>query len=143
MNTRVRTRAAFTAYRQRVIRDARCRPAANWLTGVPHRARQGDDQELAASNPSTAVLERDYLSHAGRENGYLRATWEQMRHARIPNRRIAQAIAEAEALGLVAVTHRGSYRGGARKDPNLYPAYLSAVQAGDRGPAGSVQQPDR
>jgi hypothetical protein len=78
------------------------------------------------------ALERDHLSHAGRENGYLHATWEQLGRAGIPNRRVAQAIAEAEALGLVKVTHRGAYRGGARNDPSTYkltylPAKLETV----------------
>jgi len=43
-----------------------------------------------------------------------------MRHASIPNRRIPQTIAEGEQLGLVAVTHRGSYAGGSRNNPSTF-----------------------
>jgi hypothetical protein len=66
------------------------------------------------------LLERDYLAHSGRTNGHLRATWEQMRLAKIPNRRVADTIAEVQELGLVVVTHQGSYRGGARLNPTTF-----------------------
>jgi hypothetical protein len=101
--------------------------AKSWLAGhawVPHTA------ELIASPAWRARsiyavrlidrLELEHMAHAGKENGYLRLTWEQMCEAGISKRFIASTIAEAVALGLVRVDHRGSYRGGARNDPTLY-----------------------
>jgi hypothetical protein len=66
------------------------------------------------------LLEADYLAHAGRENGFLRATVRQMMVAGIPARRIAPTVAEGEALGLLTVTHLGSYAGGAKSNPRLF-----------------------
>jgi hypothetical protein len=98
-----------------------------WLEGkswVPHTA------ELLASpawryRSSNAVkfinlLELEHAQHNGRENGFLKLTWRQMRKAGIGSDYIADTIAELEATGLVTVTHRGSYAGGARNNPSTY-----------------------
>ena len=66
------------------------------------------------------LLELDHAGHNGQDNGFLKATWRQMREAGIGSDYIADTIAEAVALGLVRVTHKGQYRGGARNDPSTY-----------------------
>jgi hypothetical protein len=98
-----------------------------WLAGkswVPHTA------ELLASpawryRSINAVrfinlLELEHARHNGLENGLLQLTWQQMRKAGIGSDYIADTIAEVEASGLVTVTHRGSYAGGARNNPSTY-----------------------
>jgi hypothetical protein len=98
-----------------------------WLAGkswVPHTA------ELLASpawryRSVNAVrfinlLELEHARHNGRENGFLKLTWRQMRNAGVGSDYIADTISEVEATGLVTVTHRGSYAGGARNNPSTY-----------------------
>lgn len=51
------------------------------------------------------------MNHAGRENGALMATYNQLHEWGIGRRHIRAAIAEAEFLGLVQ-TERGGYFGG-------------------------------
>jgi hypothetical protein len=53
----------------------------------------------------------DHCSHAGRENGRLQATYDQLTKFGIPRKRIFQAIQEAETRGLVQVTRRGGLYG--------------------------------
>jgi len=65
-------------------------------------------------------LELEHTRHNGLENGYLKFTRRQMQQAGIQSRGIEATIEEVEALGLVTITHRGAYRGGARNDPNTY-----------------------
>lgn len=65
-------------------------------------------------------LELEHLHHNGSNNGFLKLTYRQMREARIHADFIADTIAEVEALGLVTVTHRGAYSGGARNNPSTY-----------------------
>jgi hypothetical protein len=98
-----------------------------WLAGkswVPHTA------ELLAS-PAWRyrsvhavrfinLLELEHARHNGLENGFLKLTWQQMRDGGIGSDYIADTIAEVEATGLVTVTHRGSYVGGARNNPSTY-----------------------
>ena len=45
------------------------------------------------------------VSNAGRKNGSLNATYGQLRAFGIPQRKITEAILEAEALGLIEVEH--------------------------------------
>lgn len=52
-------------------------------------------------------LEIENMRHAGKENGQLIATYEQLERFGIGRRFITAAIDEAEALGLVAVIRRG------------------------------------
>src|SRR5215469_6374386 len=65
-------------------------------------------------------LELEHAHHDGRENGFHKLTWRQMREAGISGDFIASTIEEVETLGLVTVTHRGAYRGGARNDMSTY-----------------------
>jgi hypothetical protein len=107
------------------LRPQQCYKA--WLDGhsfVPHTA------ELLASqawqNRSRYAmrlidhLELEHARHNGLENGHLRLTYRQMQKAGIHANYIAATLAEVVALGLVTITHRGSYRGGARNDPSTY-----------------------
>jgi hypothetical protein len=65
-------------------------------------------------------LELEHARHNGLENGHLKLTYRQMQEAGIHSDYIADTIDEVEALGLVTVTHRGAYRGGARNNPSTY-----------------------
>jgi hypothetical protein len=106
-------------YRANRVRDVE--PGMAW---VPHSA------ELLASSawrtrPIHCVrlldrLELEHMAHAGRENGYLIVTYEQLVECGIGRRFIRAAIAEAEERGLLVVERHGAYRGGARRQPNLY-----------------------
>lgn len=112
--------------RNKTFRDARKAYHA-WLAGrswVPHTA------ELLAS-PAwryrsvnavrfISLLELEHARHNGRENGFLKVTWRQMRKGDIGSDYIADTIAEVEGSGLVTVTHRGSYAGGAINNPSTY-----------------------
>jgi len=60
-------------------------------------------------------------NHAGRENGKLRATYDQLSKWGIPRKRIAAAIREASERGLVEVTTRGGLFGPeSRRTPSRY-----------------------
>jgi hypothetical protein len=52
-------------------------------------------------------LEVDYMQHAGKTNGSLIATYDQLAKWGIPRRYVHKAILEAEALGLIQVEHGG------------------------------------
>ena len=63
----------------------------------------------------------DHCSHAGRENGRLQATYDQLARSSISRKRIAAAIQEAVERGLVEVTRRGGLYGAeCRRTPSLY-----------------------
>ena len=53
----------------------------------------------------------EHCNHAGRENGNLQATYEQLSRNGISRKRIAGAIREAVERGLVEVTQRGGLYG--------------------------------
>jgi len=65
-------------------------------------------------------LELEHARHNGLENAYLKLTYRQMQQAGVHSDFIAATLEEVETLGLVTVTHRGAYRGGARNNPNTY-----------------------
>jgi hypothetical protein len=63
----------------------------------------------------------DHCSHGGRENGNLQATYDQLVRYGIPRKRIANAIREAVARGLVEVMRKGGLFGmEARRTTSLY-----------------------
>ncbi len=63
----------------------------------------------------------EHCNHAGRENGKLQATYDQLVRQGIPRKRIAGAIREAVARGLVVVTrHGGLYGAVSCRTPSLY-----------------------
>src|SRR5438270_6453105 len=64
-------------------------------------------------------IELEHCANAGRENGYLIVTYNQFVEAGIGRRFIKRAIEEAMRLGLLDV-YPGLYRGGAKRQPNLY-----------------------
>lgn len=51
----------------------------------------------------------EHMNHAGRENGNLKATYNQLVEYGLTRRKITEAILELEALGLVRVEHGGRY----------------------------------
>jgi hypothetical protein len=53
----------------------------------------------------------EHCNHAGRENGRLQATYDQLTRFGIPRKRIATAIREGESRGLIEVTRRGGLYG--------------------------------
>jgi len=65
-------------------------------------------------------LELENCAHAGKENGYLIVTYDQLVAHGIGRRFVRPAIEEASKLGLLKVTRQGLYRGGARRQPNMY-----------------------
>jgi hypothetical protein len=65
-------------------------------------------------------FELEHCAHAGKENGFLQATYEQLVRHGIGRRFIRPAIAEAVARGLLKITHQGGYRGAGRLDPSYY-----------------------
>ena len=65
-------------------------------------------------------LELEHAKHNGLENGYLKLTYRQMQQARIHSDFIEATLEEVETLGLVTITHRGAYAGGARNNPSTY-----------------------
>ena len=65
-------------------------------------------------------LELEICAHAGHENGYLIVTYDQFVEYGIGRRFVRLAIEEAVELGLAEVTRQGLYRGGSRRQPNLY-----------------------
>jgi hypothetical protein len=65
-------------------------------------------------------FELEHLAHAGKENGFLKATFEQLAACGISRRFIKPAINEGVARGLLKITHQGGYRGAGRLDPSRY-----------------------
>jgi hypothetical protein len=61
----------------------------------------------------------EHMAHAGRENGFLMATYDQLEAAGIGRRYIHEAITEAEQLGLILV-ERGGRRGFALSHANKF-----------------------
>jgi hypothetical protein len=82
-------------------------------------------------------LELEHVRHNGRENAYLKLTYRQMQKAGVHSDFIAAALDEVVTLGLVTITHRGAYRGGAKNKSKHLSAQLSAVEVcpRSRGPA--------
>lgn len=66
------------------------------------------------------ALERGHCSNAGTENGFLVLTFDEGVRAGIPRRFFNRTMMRLISLGLVIMTRKGSYAGGARLDPNLY-----------------------
>jgi hypothetical protein len=62
----------------------------------------------------------EHLRHGRAENGYLKATFDQLVAQRIPRSCIARTIKRLEELGLLEITHQGGHAGGARQNPTLY-----------------------
>lgn len=63
----------------------------------------------------------EHCNHAGRENGHLQATYDQLVEWGLPRKRIADAIREAVKRGLVKVTRQGGLYGVEnRRTPSLY-----------------------
>lgn len=98
-----------------------------WLEGQPFVPRTAELLGSAAWKSLSLyarrlidALEREHLAPNGQENAYLKLTYRQMRLAGIHNDKIRTVIAELETVGLVTVTHRGAYRGGARNDASTY-----------------------
>jgi hypothetical protein len=100
-----------------------------WLEGRSYVAATAELRRSLAwrhrTNSRYAVrlidrLEVEHCQHNGRENGYLKLTWRQMLEAGISNDFINPTIAFVAALGLVTVTHKGSYRAGANSDPSMF-----------------------
>jgi hypothetical protein len=100
-----------------------------------------------------SVLLAEYLRHGRAENGYLKATFDQLQAQRIP-RSCARTIKSLAELGLVEVTHQGGHAGGARQNPSLYrltfvnsslrsvgTEYLPATNDWDRGRIGAARRP--
>jgi hypothetical protein len=65
-------------------------------------------------------IEVEHLAHAGKENGHLAQTYAQFVAYGIPRQYIKAALEENAARGLLRVTHKGGYSGGARNDPSTY-----------------------
>jgi hypothetical protein len=65
-------------------------------------------------------LELEHLDHAGKENGFLKVTFDQFAKAGVSMRFIKPALTEGVALGLIIITHQGGYRGAGRRDPSTY-----------------------
>jgi hypothetical protein len=64
-------------------------------------------------------LELDNMAHAGLENGFLHATWQQLERWGINRRLISATIKQAEDLGLVRLT-RGSRASYAKTNPTRF-----------------------
>lgn len=79
-----------------------------WRTRSIHCARLIDRMEI------------EHMAHAGKENGYLLVTYNQLVEHGISRKFIRHAIEEAVERGLLVVVRQGAYRGGARSCPNLY-----------------------
>jgi hypothetical protein len=63
----------------------------------------------------------EHCDHAGRENGKLQATYDQLSRGGISRKRISRAIREAVERGLVRVSRRGGLYGvEGRHTPSLY-----------------------
>src|SRR5215472_16136462 len=62
----------------------------------------------------------EHLRHGRTQNGYLKATFDQLEAHRIPRRFIARVIEKLVELRLIEVVRRGGHAGGARQNPSLY-----------------------
>jgi hypothetical protein len=65
-------------------------------------------------------LELEHLDHAGKQNGYLKVTYEDFVKHRVSRRFIKPALQEGVARGLLRIEHKGRYMGDGRHDPSLY-----------------------
>jgi len=74
----------------------------------------------------------EHLNHAGKENGYLLATYDQLVKAGIGRRFVHPAITEAERLELIHV-ERGGRRGFASPANKFTLTFLIAKQLGHDG----------
>ena len=90
-----------------VMHSAELIGSAAWRTRSIHVARLLDR------------LEVEHCAHAGRENGYLTVTYDQLVEWGIGRRFIKGAIEDAAESGLIEV-YAGLYRGGARRQPSRY-----------------------
>jgi hypothetical protein len=79
-------------------------------------------------------IELEFMRHAGKDNGKLVATYDDLaKYALCQNpRAIAQAVRQAEALGFIIVT-RGRGGRGATRQPNQF--RLTYLQGQNGGPA--------
>jgi hypothetical protein len=65
-------------------------------------------------------LELEHLAHSGRENGFLKVLYTDFVQYGVSRRYIKPALEEGVALGLIIITHQGSYAGSGRQDPSTY-----------------------
>jgi hypothetical protein len=65
-------------------------------------------------------LELEHLDHAGKENGYLKVTYDDFVKYGVSRRFIRPALQEGVARGLILITHPGGYSGAGRQDPSTY-----------------------
>jgi hypothetical protein len=65
-------------------------------------------------------LEVEHMAHAGKENGFLAVSYDQLVEYGIGRRFIKAAIEEGEQLGLLEVTYRGCYMGPLVGRPSTY-----------------------
>jgi len=85
---------------------------------------------------------REHMNHAGKENGRLLATYDQLVEFGIGRRMIHSTISEAEALGLITV-ERGGRRGYAASDLNKFTLTFLPVRNPDPQVRGHyVQAPN-
>jgi hypothetical protein len=83
-------------------------PPGSW-TAEPLELLESDAWRSAGINTRRFIdfLKREHLRHGGKENGRLKAPWQQLEAYGIGARHIAEAIKEAERLGLVEVHRHG------------------------------------
>jgi len=80
-------------------------------------------------------LELEHLRHAGKENGFLVAPYNQLVAFGIGRSLIKPAINDAVRRGLLQVTHHGSHHANGRVDPSRYRlTYLQWKLVGATGP---------
>jgi hypothetical protein len=94
----------------------------NGFIGHP-RALLESDAWKARSFHLVRVLDRlelEHLDHAGKENGYLKVTYDDFVEYGASRKFIKTALQEGVALGLIGITHEGSYAGSGRRDPSTY-----------------------
>jgi hypothetical protein len=65
-------------------------------------------------------FELEHLKHGGKENGLLKGTRRQLTEFGVSAQFVKGAIEENIKRGLLEVTCRGGYAGGARQTPSLY-----------------------
>jgi len=108
--------------------DLRSSPA--WKTRSPHCARLLE------------ILELEYMHHAGRENGYLKQTFNQIVAEGIPRKFISAAIWEGENLGLLEA-RRGARKSRAESHMTMFRlTYLPSRNVNSEGGAYFVAPTD-